>query len=283
MYIISVVIDSDKIRAAIYSKEYKQLCAAETAYSDVCGENAISDIAELCKNIMREGDIKAQDVKFIGVATPISFGFANSVAAEIERNTGIKTVVESIINARALGEAYISGDIPSLVLLSVEDIVEGGVVIDNKIYSGTHGLDAKLAHMVIKFGGYECKCGRKGCFEAYASRAGLRRTAGEAGVKGAANLTVTDLFAMNDECAEIAKKRYTEDLASGITDVINLFQPNELVLEGSFMKVGDELMKPMMEIILREQYSSSIPNKCVIREPNYDTDTALIGAALLCR
>ena len=82
--------------------------------------------------------------------------------------------------------------------------------------------------------------------------------------------------------AETAKKLYVDYLASGITNIINLFQPNELVLDGPFTKVGDALMNPMMDIILREQYSRNMPNKCNVRFTNNE-DTALIGAALLAR
>lgn len=274
MYIISAVLEKEHTRAAIYDKKYNLL-------AELKGEASTS--AKLCEDIISKGGIKACDVEYVGVAADSSFGAPDAIAAELERTIGIKCYGASIMNARALGEAYTANDRPSLFLLKIDDTIECGIVIDKKVYSGINQLGGKIAHTVIDFGGYECSCGRCGCFEAYAGNSGLRRIAAESGVEGAESITHAKLFAMATPEAERAKRLYVEYLASGITDVINLFQPHELVLEGPFTKVGDALMNPMMEIILREQYSSSIPNKCNIRFSNTDTDTALIGAALLGR
>ena len=72
-------------------------------------------------------------------------------------------------------------------------------------------------------------------------------------------------------------------LAGGLTDIINLFQPNELLLEDPLAEAGDTLMEPLMEIILREQYTHSMPNKYRVRCAAVGEETALLGAALLGR
>ena len=140
-----------------------------------------------------------------------------------------------------------------------------------------------VAHMVIHFDGYECTCGRHGCFEAYASLAGLRRIAAEAGMADTKSLTHMQLFSMDTPEAERAKSLYVKFLASGITNIVTLFQPHDLVLEGAFTEVGDALMNPLMEIVLREQYSHDMSNKCTVRLAKWDANTALLGAALLGR
>ena len=81
--------------------------------------------------------------------------------------------------------------------------------------------------------------------------------------------------------AERAKEMYVNYLASGITNIINLFQPNELVLEGSLTEAGDKLLKPTMDIVLREQYTRSLSTKCNVRFASVKEDTTLLGAALL--
>ena len=274
MYIISAVLEKEHTRAAIYDKEYKLL-------AELKGD--VSAPAKLCEDIIAKSGVKPCEVGYVSVAADSSFGTPDAIAAELEKSIGIKCYGVSLMNARALGEAWLTNDRPSLFLLKIDDAIECGIVIDKKVYSGINQLGGKIAHTVIDFGGYECSCGRRGCFEAYAGNSGLRRIAAESGVEGASSLTHSKLFAMATPEAERAKRLYVEYLASGITDVINLFQPHELVLEGPFTKVGDELMNPLMEIILREQYSSSIPNKCNIRYPNTEADTALIGASLLGR
>ena len=258
MYIISAVLEKGQLKVALYDKSYKVLAKKE-------GSEA--DLGTVFHSIMSEGGVKPTDVEYVGIASD------RPIASGIEKHTGIKCYETSIISARALGEAYLSGDVNFLAMLKVDDTVECGIVIDKKIYP-----DVNVAHMVVAFGGYECACGRRGCFEAYASNTGLKRIAAATGAD-----THKELFAMNTPEAENAKKLYVEYLASGIVDVINLFQPNDMVLDGPFTEVGEALMQPLMEIILREQYTHSMPNKCNVRFANKEADTALLGAALLGR
>ena len=271
MYILSAVLEKDQSRVALYDKDHKLLLTKNGAFADT---------AKLCLDAVNEGGIKPSDVAYIGVAVEDA---PLAVAADIEKSTGIKCYGASVISTRALGEAYLANDVLDLCLLKIDDTVECGIVIDKKMYAGEGQLGGKVAHMIINFGGYECSCGSKGCFEAYANNAGLRRIATDAGVADASSITHASLFAMTTPEAEAAKKLYVEYLASGITNIINLFQPNELVLEGDFAEAGDALMAPMMDIILREQYTHGMPNKCNIRFANKDTDTAIIGASLLGR
>lgn len=258
MYIISAVLEKGQLKVALYDKEYKILAKKE-------GSEA--DLGAAFHDVMSEGGVKPADVEYVGIASD------RPIASGIEKHTGIKCYETSIISARALGEAYLSGDVPFLAILKVDDTVECGIVIDKKIYPNVN-----VAHMVIDFGGAECTCGRRGCFEAYASNAGLKRIAAETGAD-----THKALFAMNTPEAEKAKKLYVEYLASGIVDVINLFQPNELVLDGSFTEAKEAIMPPMTEIILHDQYTHNMDNKCNVRFANNATETALLGAALLGR
>ncbi len=278
MYIIGVVLDNNKTKAALFDNEYRQIAIREAPSKD-----GADTAAELCRALISDSGISASDVEYIGIAACEKIGSPSSLATELEKQTGIKTVAESIINAKALAEAYLSGDEDSIILIKIGEGVESSVVIDKKIYKGSNGLGGKVAHTVINFGGYECSCGRCGCFEAYAGNAGLKRIAAEAGVKNAEGITVTELFKMSDATATLAKEIYIKRLANALIDIINLFQTNELVLEGELCEIGDGLLDPMMEIILRDQYTKLSQNKCNVRFASNKTDTALVGAALILR
>lgn len=272
MYILSAVVEKERTAVALYDKEYKLLLKKDGTFAS---------LTDICKKVISERGINPDDVDYAGVAADSSFGSSLSLSAELEKNIGVKCIGSSLSDARALGEAHELNDADSLVLLNIDDTVECGIVINKKVYTGTHNRDRKVAHMVINFDGFECSCSRRGCFEAYSSNEGLKRITAESGVDGV--LTHAQLFAMNTPEAKSAQKLYVEFLAAGITNIINLFQPRHLVLDGPFTKVGDALMAPMMDIILREQYTHSMPNKCDIRFANTEVNTALIGAALLGR
>ena len=274
MYIISAVVDQKQTEVALYDKEYRLLLKKA---------GAAADLSKLCQDLITEGKIALNDVAYAGVAVDAAAGNPDAVAAELGKAIGVKCHATSLMGAKALGEAYAANDVDSLFLLKIEDAVDCGVVIDKKLYAGTHLRGGNVAHTVISSGGFECACGNRGCFQAYACNAGLRRIAAEAGVEGAETLTHKALFDMNTPSAEQAKETYVKYLAGGITNLINLFQLREFVIEGSLVEAGDKLMTPMMDIILRDQFTHNMPNKCNVRFSENAEDTALIGAALLGR
>ena len=272
MYILSAVLEDNRCSAALISEEYGLI----SKKSGSC-----SEVNDICRSLLNEKGIKDEEIKYFGIAAASSYGNPEDLASQIESKSGFKCYGTSLISARALGEAYSAGDLPYLTLLKIDDVVECGLVIDKKVFAGIHQLGGRVGHSVINFDGYECTCGRKGCFEAYVSTAGLKRIMAESGVAG--DVTCKELFSMDTPEAKRAMELYIKYLVNGITNVINLFQPNELVLEGFFTEVGDELMGPLVEKILSEQYTRSVPNKSNIRFANKSEDIALIGAALLGR
>lgn len=274
MYIISAVVDKAQSKVALYNQEYKLLASK-------IGETA--NLSKLCLDVVAEKNATLSEVKYAGVAVAPAFGAFEAVAAELSGKLGVPCLGATLMNARALGEAYLANDVSSLMMIKIDDVIEGGVVIGKKLYDGAHTRGGDLAHMVIHFGGFECACGKRGCFQAYACNAGLKRIAKEAGVEDAENITLAKLFEMNTPSAETAKELYIKYFACGITNLINLFQLHELVLEGAFTEVGDKFMAPMMDIVLREQFSHNMANKCTVRFSNKEADTAQLGAALLGR
>lgn len=274
MYTVSVLINGEKTSVAIYNESYGLIASIE---SESIG-NA-DKICELSIGLMSEVGIDKQDVKHVGIVCDCAS--ADLLASLVEEKIGIPTLAEGTFNAEALGEAYLSGDKSFLVSIRISDTVECATVIEKKLFKGHSGLGGRIAHMVIDVGGYECECGRRGCFEAYAGIKGLRRICADAGVDGADIMTPALLFTMKSGEAKLAQKQYTEHLAAAITNVINFFQPDELVLEGDFLEAGEALTSPMTEIILREQYSRTMDNKCNVRRANDKKTTALLGAALL--
>ena len=274
MYILGAVVDKKEAKVALFDGAY-QLLAKKGG--------AAAELSALCKDVMLENKLSASDVAYAGVAIDPSAENADTLASGLEKAIGVKCLGGALIAARALGEAYLTDDVSSLFLLKADETMEAGIVIDKKLYEGAHGRGGNVAHMVIDFGGFECACGNRGCFEAYASVAGLRKFAAQAGVPGADSITHAELFAMDTASAEQAKTQYVKYFAAGITNLINLFQLQEFVLDGPFSELGDGIMAPMMDIILREQFSNNMPNKCNVRFAKCKTKTALLGAALLGR
>ncbi|MEI3347059.1 MAG: ROK family protein [Dysosmobacter sp.] len=122
--------------------------------------------------------------------------------------------------------------------------VGGGLILNGKLYSGS-GMVGEVGHMVIQHGGAPCNCGRRGCWERYASATGLIRMTREAmeahpesllhtvaasgGVEGR---TAFDAAEQGDETALEVCRAYVEYLAAGVTNLVNILQPEAVAIGG---------------------------------------------------
>lgn len=246
-----------------------------TAREKIC---KCGNITEACRNILKKTGLAAGDIGAIGVGMSARCG---SIAEDLKNSfNGIPVYCERKANAAAAGENQCGagGNVPSLILVMLDEEVECGMIIENKIYHGVNNSDAALAHMVINYGGKECGCGRKGCFGAYVSTKGLMGSCGKfqcaQDVFKAASEGDTDARAMTDS--------YVGFLASGVTDIINIFQPDALILGGEVSRAGDLLLNPLNAIVEREKYARHSSETTKIKTASLDgTDAAIIGAAML--
>ena len=170
--------------------------------------------------------------------------------------------------------------------------VGGGVIMNGKIFSAFNGAGAELGHTVIVSGGEPCTCGRKGCWEAYASATALIRQTkaemakspnsimheiGKVKVNGR---TAFDAAKQGDEAGKRVVDGYIRYVAEGITNVINIFQPEELVIGGGICNEGDYLLLPIIDYVNKNQYVKKLKTtKISIAE--LGNDAGIIGAAML--
>jgi len=159
------------------------------------------------------------------------------------------------------------------------------------------GAGGEIGHIVICEGGVPCNCGRKGCWEAYASATGLIRLTEEAmerhpesllhtlaaehGVEGR---TAFQAAEQGDETALEVCADYARYLASGLVSMINILHPEAVALGGGVAAAPDELLlKPVREIVARECYARHTNQVPHILRAEMGNDAGIIGAALLGR
>ena len=159
--------------------------------------------------------------------------------AAVQKYSGYTVRLANDANAAALGEvvAGCAQNVDSAVILTLGTGVGSGVVLNGKILTGCTGGAAELGHMVVEDGGALCACGRKGCFETYASATGLIRMAKEAMAQHPESLlhaTAAEVGDVNgqtifrakeqgDPTAVAVVERYIHYLSVGIANVINCF------------------------------------------------------------
>lgn len=148
--------------------------------------------------------------------------------------------------------------------------------------------------MVIKAEGELCTCGRKGCWEAYASATALRREGRIAAAKypnseiynlvdGNIKLidakTVFDAADLNDPVALDILDSYSKYLAIGLVNIVNIFQPETIVIGGGICVQGDRIIKPVTKILQDRIYGGELKTRLAVA--TLGNDAGIVGAALL--
>jgi glucokinase len=218
-----------------------------------------------------------------------------------ERLGDVPVFVDNDANAAALGEAVAGAakGASSSVMITLGTGVGGGIIIDNKVYSGFNGAGGELGHIVIVKDGEQCSCGRRGCWEAYSSATALIRMTQQkldecaaSGRKTAmADLvakkgrvtgrTAFDSMRMGDEAAKEVVDSYLGYLACGLTNMINIFQPEILSIGGGVSGEGQSLIDALLPTIRKECYGGGTVKPTEIRIAQLGNDAGIIGAAVL--
>lgn len=313
MYYIGVDLGGTNIAAGIVDEKGNLLRKASIPTgAEREADEVIKDMAGLCRKLIDEQGITVDDVEYAGVATPGTADHDNGIvvyannlrflnyplADKLKEFLGVKKVlIENDANAAAKGEAACGAakGYANSVMITLGTGLGGGIIIDNKIYSGFNYAGAELGHMVIEVDGLPCSCGRKGCWEAYSSATGLinmtkvklaetkdtimhEMVAHDGKVSGR---TAFDAMRKGDKAAKEVVDKYIYYLAMGIVNIINIFQPEVLVIGGGICNEKHYLTDPLMDVVDKEQYSRNSAKKTEIRIATLGNDAGIIGAAML--
>lgn len=274
-------------------------------------EEIFSDIATAVLTAVDNAGVKLEDVLSVGVGTPGSVNktngmieFANNldfnkVPAKqmLEEKIGRPVYLDNDANCAALGEATagVGKGVSSFVAITLGTGVGSGIVIDGKIIGGVNFAAGEMGHMVIVVNGEQCNCGRKGCWERYASANALTAQTKEAmlqnpesimwqvvdgNIEDVSGRTAFDAMRQGDEAAQIVS-RYIYYVATGIINIINALQPEIICVGGGIGHEGESLLEPIRRHVEKERYSVYAEKQTEICAAVLGNDAGIIGAALL--
>ncbi len=312
-YYVGIDLGGTNIVAGVVDENYNIISKASTKTNCPRPEKEIADdMAKMALQAVKNANLEISDIEWIGIGTP---GIANSATGIIERanNLGfvntpmVKYIKETIdkpvfiendANAAAYGE-FVAGaakEARNAICVTLGTGVGAGIIIDGKIYSGSNYAGAEIGHTVIEVDGAECSCGRKGCFEAYSSATGLIRMSKEAMEKNPDSImnkmaqekggkvtarTSFDAMRAGDKSAKEVVDKYIKYLAAGITNTINIFQPDILCIGGGVCNEGDPLLLPVKALVENEDFAKNSEKRTEIVIAKLGNEAGIIGAAFL--
>jgi glucokinase len=184
----------------------------------------------------------------------------------VQEGLGKKTFLINDANAAALGEFYFgtARGVRNFIYITLSTGIGGGIVIDGKIYTGAIGAAGEVGHMTIDDDGPICNCGNKGCWETLASGTALAREARqriEEGVRtsileytaggnlgGVTAEVVHSAAEHGDSLAKELIARTGYYVGVGLANLINIFNPELIVIGGGLSNIGDMLLEPAFKV-----------------------------------
>ena len=309
---IGVDVGGTGIQIGLVSNDYHIIHESSIpTRTDLAFDEQVRQIADCIVSTVSSAGFTENDIESVGIGIP---GIASAKTGEVIKCTNMgwfhvpfrqvfnqylnKPVhIDNDANVAALAEsvAGVSAGTSSSVFITIGTGIGSGIIINGRIWSGAHHIGGELGHVIFSLGGVPCTCGNHGCLERYCSATALIRMAREAVEDHPDSLilrsadmdpsrieakTVIDAARAKDPLAVKVYDFYIDCLAQAIGSVINLLDPEVIVLGGGVSKAGSFLLDPITDkypkyVVFNDQ--ALPPVKLAV----LGSEAGIIGAAML--
>ncbi|SCW36871.1 glucokinase [Ruminococcaceae bacterium YRB3002] len=311
-YYVGIDLGGTNIKAGVVDGEGKLINKLSIkTHAERTMEEIIHDMGQLAADVIKDAGMEVSDIEAIGIGSPgtpdnnegllvysSNLPFNNAPMRKLIREVvDLPVFIDNDANCAAMAEAVAGAakGTKDSVTITLGTGVGAGVIINGRIYSGFNQAGSEFGHTVLVSGGIKCGCGRKGCFEQYASASALARMTQEAAnanpdsvmnrlleETGHANAKIAfNAMREGDKVAEEVIDRYTDYLADGLANAINTFMPEVLVVGGGVCNEGDPLLIPMREKTMSRPYFGPGVKQTEIRLAQMGNDAGIVGAAMM--
>ena len=278
-FIVSVDMGGTKILASVLNSKKGIIARQKKPTNIESGTRVyVKDIAELITKVVESSKLKKQNIVAVCLGVPGSvnsktgiiglapnLGIKNyKMKAELEKLIPYPVLLENDVNLGALGvKNYgIGKSATNMLAVFVGTGIGGGVVIDKKMYRGFNFVAGEIGHMLVQKNGPKCGCGKKGCFEAIASRTAVVNNIIYDIKKLKKKSVLTDLVKSNQRIKSgslknaVAKKDKVvikriadscETIGGVLASVCNLMNFDMIVLGGGVIEALGDFMMPIIK------------------------------------
>jgi glucokinase len=281
--------------------------------ADRGGAVVMKNILTLVEKLIEKEGSK-NDLLGVGIGTPgfvsesgVISGAGNlpgwagtEIYSPVRKRFGLQATAANDVTVMALAEAQHGAGrgVRNLVCYALGTGIGGGIVIDHKLYKGSHGMAGELGHVVVVPDGLACTCGMKGCVECYASATGIVRMALESARKikspesspfvkealaapdAVTAKMVYDFVKKGDPVACETNDRACDLLARAIGAMINALSPDRIVLGGGVMMAGQIIIDTVNRHLPKYCFPM-IRETCTIVRAELGEDAGVVGAAAM--
>ncbi|MFC1860094.1 ROK family protein [Chloroflexota bacterium] len=310
--VLAIDLGGTKILAALISSQGKVMARKYLpALADRGQEAVVNRIFSAIDHLLSQGNIDSSHLDSISIAaagaidpgkglvvfSPHLPGWYDVPLRDIvKKKYGVNTLLINDANAAALGEHHFGAGrgVDNLALLTVGTGIGGGIIINGRLYSGANGSAGEIGHMTIDVNGPRCECGNNGCLEMLASGTAIAREAvkrirqGEGSsliemVEGKIENITAEKVSMAAKDGDVLASEIIMTAATylgvGIANLVNIFNPEMIIIGGGVAKMGDLLLNPARRVIKERAFQ--LPAQTVqIVTAQLGNDAGLVGAAV---
>jgi len=273
-------------------------------------ETVVGRMLDAARGVMAQAEVTQAQVAAVGIGAPGPLDVEAGVVVAppnlpgwphvplkqlIEDGLGITTFLENDANAAALGEHRFGAGrgTKHMIYVTVSTGIGGGLILNGKLYHGSGGMAGEIGHTTIMPNGPRCACGNRGCLEALASGTAVARQARERVARGVPTL-IADLAGSDPEriTARLVAKAASQGdveaqeiiaeamsyLGIGMANLVNLFNPQLIVIGGGLTNIGGLLFDPVRRAIDRHAFRAQAQAVRVVRAELGDK-VGVLGAA----
>ena len=265
-------------------------------------------IEEAMNDVIAEHGGSREDFAGVGIGSPgplnretgtvintPNLGWRNFPLRDLISNAvGLPATLDNDANCATYGEWWLGAarNVDTLVGLTLGTGIGGGIVLNGEIFHGVSDAAGEIGHMTIEANGRKCKCGNYGCLEAYASGPAIALRAIEGIEAGAESLlpalvngkleditaaTVYEGVVLGDPYANDVMRETAKILGAGIASIINILNPEMIVIAGGVTRAGEHLFAPLRAEVRRRAFKSA-QEACQIVSAQLPGTAGLIGA-----
>lgn len=276
-------------------------------------DRVIGMIREAMRDARKEASIPEKGYVGIGIGSPGPLDRASGTVIEtpnlgwrnfplrdlIANEIGLDAVLDNDANAAALGEYWLGAgkEVESLLALTLGTGIGGGIVLGGRVYHGASDVAGEVGHMTLDPTGRRCNCGNYGCLEAYASGPAIAARAVEGLRSGVASVlpeladgdlpavtaeTVYQAILAGDLYAKEVMRETATFLGTGIANLINILNPEMVVISGGVTRAGDHLFEPLRSEVRRRAFRRAA-DACRIVASELGDMAGVVGAAATYR
>ena len=274
-------------------------------------DEIVKDMVFLSKQLIKDAELELNDIEAVGIGCPGTINFetgeviySNNIkmehymlAKEFQKYLNLPVKIDNDANCAAMGEYIVSGNnVPIFMFITLGTGVGSGLILNGKVFRGFNGAASEAGHITLVSGGEPCTCGKRGCWETYASVTALIRQTKVAMEKNPESLmheiakaegkisgrTSFDAAKQGDKAAQAVVKQYAQYVADGIVSVENVLQPDIISVGGGISREGEYLLQPVCEYAAANGFNKFMPKTKIGTAQSFN-DAGIIGAAMIAK